>query len=138
MAERFAWSTRTYHHAPRGRRNTWVWARRLSRMILDTSAIVAILIKEAAFEKLLDGIAAADFVAVGSPTVLECAMVMTSRVTQDARVIVGGLLRKMNVEIIPFTADHFDAAIEAFLRFGRGRHPAALNFGDCMSYAVAV
>lgn len=107
-------------------------------MILDTSAIVAILLKEAGFEKLLDKIEAADFIGVGAPTLLECAMVMASRLTQDARVVVAGLLRKMNAQIVPFNVEHFDSAVEAYLRFGRGRHPAGLNFGDCMSYAVAV
>jgi ribonuclease VapC len=107
-------------------------------MVLDTSAIVAILLKEPGFEALLAKIEAAPVVAVGTPTLLECAMVMASRVTQDARVIVTGVLRKMNAQVVPFSEEHFDAAIEAFLRFGRGRHPAGLNFGDCTSYAVAV
>ena len=47
------------------------------------------------------------------------------------------VLRRMRAEVVPFTQDHYEAAIGAFLRFGRGRHPAALNFGDCLSYAVA-
>ena len=48
-----------------------------------------------------------------------------------------GALRRVNAQVVPFTEEHFDAAVEAFQRFGRGRHPAGLNFGDCMSYAVA-
>jgi ribonuclease VapC len=43
----------------------------------------------------------------------------------------------MNAEIIDFSEDHYEAALSAFLRFGKGRHPASLNFGDCMSYALA-
>ena len=39
--------------------------------------------------------------------------------------------------MIPFTEEHYDAAVDAFERFGKGRHPAALNFGDCLTYAVA-
>ena len=46
-------------------------------------------------------------------------------------------LRRVEAEVIPFNEEHLDAAATAFIRFGRGRHPAALNFGDCMSYAVA-
>ena len=107
-------------------------------MILDTSVIVAMLLKESGFERLLDRIDAGHTAAVGAPTLLECAMVMASRVSQDARVLVAALLRSMNVQVISFTPEHYDAAIEAFLRFGRGRHPAALNLGDCMSYAAAV
>lgn len=41
------------------------------------------------------------------------------------------------MEVIPLTADHYRVAVDAFLRFGKGRHPAALNFGDCLTYAVA-
>jgi ribonuclease VapC len=47
------------------------------------------------------------------------------------------LLSVMDVEVIPFTEAHSRAAVEAFLRFGKGRHPAALNYGDCLTYAVA-
>ncbi len=43
----------------------------------------------------------------------------------------------MEVEVIPFTAEHYEVAVDAFERFGKGRHPAALNFGDCLTYAVA-
>jgi ribonuclease VapC len=46
-------------------------------------------------------------------------------------------LRRMEVEVVPFNLEHLDAAATGFMRFGRGRHPAALNFGDCLSYAVA-
>ena len=102
-------------------------------MVLDTSAIVAIHVKEAGFEQLIEKIDQASVVAVGVPTLLESAMVLTSRLSQDARVLLLGSLKRINAEIVPFT----DVAVEAFLRFGRGRHPAGLNFGDCMAYAVA-
>ncbi len=46
-------------------------------------------------------------------------------------------LRRLNAEVVAFNEEHLDTATTAFLRFGRGRHPAALNFGDCMAYAVA-
>jgi len=46
-------------------------------------------------------------------------------------------LREAEVEVIPFTRDHYDVALDAFARFGRGRHAAGLNFGDCLTYAVA-
>jgi len=46
-------------------------------------------------------------------------------------------LRAIGAEIVPFTEEHYDVAVSAFLRYGKGRHPAALNFGDCVSYALA-
>jgi ribonuclease VapC len=107
-------------------------------MVLDTSAIVALLFKEAGFERLLEKVERAEVIAVGAPTLLECATVLTSRLSQDARLILTGTLKKMNAEIIPFTEEHAEVALDAFVRFGRGRHPAGLNFGDCMSYATAV
>ena len=81
-------------------------------MVLDSSAIVAIHLKKPGHDRLIDAIDRAEIIVIGAPTLLETAMVLTTRLGQDA-------------------------ATTAFLRFGRGRHPAALNFGDCMSYAVA-
>ena len=106
-------------------------------MVLDSSAIVAIHLREPGHERLIDKIDAAEVVVVGVPTLLETAMVLTARLGQDARPILFAFLRRLEAEVIPFNEEHLDAAATAFIRFGRGRHPAALNFGDCMSYAVA-
>jgi ribonuclease VapC len=64
-------------------------------------------------------------------------MVLTSRLGRDARPTIAAFLRRLDAEVVPFNREHLDAATTAFLRFGRGRHPAALNFGDCMAYAIA-
>jgi ribonuclease VapC len=72
-----------------------------------------------------------------SPAVLETTMVLTRRLGQDARPRVFAFLRGIGAEVVSFNSQHLETATAAFLRFGRGRHPAALNFGDCMSYAVA-
>ena len=64
-------------------------------------------------------------------------MVLSSRLGRDPRQQLAGFLREMEVEVIPFTAEHYEVAMDAFERFGKGRHPAALNFGDCLTYAVA-
>ncbi len=106
-------------------------------MVLDTSAIIAIHLQQAGFEQLIEKIDQASVVAVGVPTLLESAMVLSSRLSQDARVLLLGSMKRINAEIVPFTEAHLDVAVEAFLRYGRGRHRAGLNFGDCMSYAVA-
>jgi len=106
-------------------------------MVLDSSAIVAIHLREPGHERLVERIDAAEVVVVGVPTLLETAMVLTARLGQDARPMIFGFLRRLEAEVVPFNEEHLDAAITAFIRFGRGRHPAALNFGDCMSYAVA-
>ena len=106
-------------------------------MVLDSSAIVAIHLREPGYERLMDVIDAAEVVAVGTPTLLESGMVLTARLGRDARPMIAAFLRRVEAQVVPFNEEHLDAAIAAFLRFGRGRHPAALNFGDCMSYAVA-
>jgi ribonuclease VapC len=106
-------------------------------MVLDSSAIVAIELQEPGFESLVDRIRDADAVLIGLPTMFETAMVLTGRRVRDARPWLRGFLQSVDAEAVPFTEAHLNAAMEAFLRFGKGRHPAALNFGDCMSYAVA-
>lgn len=106
-------------------------------MIIDTSALIAIFLEEAGFELLLEKSKKAEVVFVGAPMALEAAFVLTSRVKQDPRPLLQTLLRNLNAEIVDFGEIHYHAAVSAFLRFGKGRHKAALNFGDCMSYALA-
>jgi ribonuclease VapC len=106
-------------------------------MILDSSVLVSILLGEAGYEALVDKLDAAEILFVGAPTVLESAIVVSRRLGQDARPMVAGLLYRMNAEIVDFGQQHYEAAVSAYLRFGKGRHPAGLNFGDCMSYAMA-
>ena len=106
-------------------------------MVLDSSAIVAIEAKEPGYQDLIARIDRAKRVLIGSPTALEAVMVLTSRRHGDATAWVTGFLRSVDADVVPFSELHFEAAVRAFLRFGKGRHPAALNFGDCMAYAVA-
>ena len=106
-------------------------------MVLDSSAIVAIHLKEEGYERLFERITQAGVVLVGAPTVFESAMVLASRMETDARSLLAAFFRRKDVTVVPFTEEHFHAATEAFLRFGKGRHRAKLNFGDCMAYAVA-
>ena len=106
-------------------------------MILDSSALVSIVLKEEGCEVLAGKAQLANPVLICAPVVLESAMVLSRRLGYDARPIVSALLRRFDAEIVEFNQDHYEAAMSAFLRFGKGRHPAALNFGDCMSYALA-
>ena len=106
-------------------------------MILDTSAIVAILFREPGCDVLLDKLAGAPSPAVGVPTLTEAAIVVSARIKRDARTLIARFLMEGSIATVPFGEDHYGAAIEAWLRYGKGRHKAALNFGDCMSYATA-
>jgi len=106
-------------------------------MILDTSAVVAILFREPGCEVLLDKLAAASNPAIGVPTLTEAAIVVSSRIKRDARALIARFLMEGSIATVPFGEDHYGIAVEAWLRYGKGRHGAALNFGDCMSYATA-
>lgn len=106
-------------------------------MILDSSAILAILLREPGCERLLDRVGAAAVVAVGAPTLVETALVLSSRLGHNPRSLLSDFLREGDIEVIPFGREHYEIAFQAFALYGKGRHRAALNFGDCMSYAVA-
>jgi len=106
-------------------------------LIIDSSAVLAVLFRETGAEDLLSTIVDADYVGIGSPTAAETGLVLTARLQKNAS---GSLLRffeETGIEIIAFSDLHWQRAIDAFSRFGKGRHPAGLNFGDCMTYATA-
>src|SRR5271156_3439490 len=106
-------------------------------MVLDSSALVAMVLEESGFETLLAKAEAAESIAIGAPTLLETSIVLSRRLSSDARPRLMGYLHRMSAEVVAFSEEHYEAAVDAFLRYGKGRHPAKLNFGDCMSYAVA-
>jgi len=106
-------------------------------MVVDSSALVSILLEEPKHEQLFGKAVDSEVTLVGAPDALETVMVVSGRSSADARYQLAGLLRSIGAEIVPFTEEHYEAALSAFLRYGKGRHPAGLNFGDCMSYAFA-
>lgn len=105
-------------------------------ILLDSSAVLCGLLNEPGAPRLRSLLGQAKFVAIGSPALLEASLVMSSR-SADGRHMVEGFLRDCGAEVLEFRRDHSEVALSAFLRFGKGRHPARLNFGDCMSYALA-
>jgi ribonuclease VapC len=105
-------------------------------MTLDSSALIAILFAEPGHLDLVDRILAADRVRIGAPTLTETTLVFVGRGAKSAE-SVEGLIKELGVSVVPFGETEYKVAVEAFRRFGRGRHPAALNFGDCLSYATA-
>ena len=106
-------------------------------MILDSSAVVAVALREPGFERLLGVMASGGALGIGAPTLVETTIVLSSRLGLDSRGLVNRLLFEGDVTVVPFTDAHFGTAVEAWLRYGRGRHAAALNFGDCLAYAAA-
>lgn len=106
-------------------------------MMLDSSALLAMLLREPGYERLLEALDAAEAVSVGAPTLAEAKIVLGARVGFERAFLLDELLRQMDAEVVPFGREHADEAVRAYRRFGKGRHPAALNFGDAMSYAMA-
>lgn len=106
-------------------------------MIIDSSAVVAIFLKEPGHEEVLQKLAATESRAIGAPTVAETGIVLTSRMRRNAIGLLARFLQEVEVATVPFGDDHWKEAVDAFDRYGRGRHEASLNFGDCMTYAVA-
>ena len=106
-------------------------------MIVDSSALVAIVLKEPGWESLLGRIAEAGTVAIGAPTLAETGAVLTARLGAQAPRLLRTLIDESDIDVVPFVEEHARAAMDAFARFGKGRHPAGLNFGDCLTYAVA-
>jgi ribonuclease VapC len=106
-------------------------------VILDSSAIVAVATKEPGCLELLDKLDAAPTLAIGAPTLVETALVLRSRLASEPRAFLERFLSDWQVTIVPFGEEHWKAAADAHTLYGRGRHKAALNFGECLSYATA-
>ena len=106
-------------------------------MILDSSAIVAIATEEPGCLEILEKLDQAATLAVGAPTLVETALVLRSRLAMEPRAFLERFLTDWNVSVVPFGEDHWKMAVDAHARFGRGHQKAALNFGDCLSYATA-
>lgn len=106
-------------------------------MILDSSAVVAVITKEPGFERLVEKLEAADVIGIGTPTLVEIGAVLLTRLGFNPTNQIAGFLLEYGVHRIPFAELHWREAIATYDRFGRGRHVARLNFGDCLSYAVA-
>jgi ribonuclease VapC len=106
-------------------------------LILDSSAFVAVVFQEPGYEELEQKMEEADFVAIGAPTLLETGMVLMGALGEKARLSISGLRERLDVLVVPFGQAHWEAAADAFIRYGKGHHPAALNYGDCMTYATA-
>jgi len=105
-------------------------------MIIDTSAIVAIFFQEPGYEELIQRLILAEKVAIGAPTLVECGIVLSARLGRDATSMLTRFLEERQIAVTPFTEAHFGIAVSAWHKYGKGRHPAGLNFGDCLTYAM--
>ncbi len=108
----------------------------MTSIVVDSSAMVAILTRESGHEWLTAELAAAADRIIAAPTALELGIVLEAR-APGAVGIGRRALRAAGVTVAEFDEQLADRAMDAWRRFGKGRNPAALNFGDCFTYALA-
>ena len=106
-------------------------------MVLDTSALLALLLNEAEAPAILQAIEADPIRLVSAATLVETAIVIESRVGEVGGRELDLLLHKAAIEVVAVDAGQADLARHAYRQFGKGRHPAGLNYGDCFAYALS-
>jgi ribonuclease VapC len=105
-------------------------------VIIDSSAILAVIGKEPGYERIIRRLAASPQTRIGAPTRLEAGIVLTARFGPRGKTALARFLQENDIETVTFGERHAAVALDAYSRFGKGRHPAALNFGDCCTYAA--
>ena len=106
-------------------------------MVVDTSALVAILLQEDDAPRFTAALAAADAPVISAATFAEAGIVIGLRRGLEGERDLDRLLSKAGIEVVPVDAEQAELARGAYRRFGKGLHPAGLNFGDCFAYALA-
>ena len=107
-------------------------------MVIDSSALVAIMQNEPSAGRLVAAVEQSSVRLISAGTVIEATLVLLGRFGERGEVLLDALLRSFDADIVPVDRDQVAVARDVARAFGRGRHPAALNFGDCFSYALAV
>ena len=107
-------------------------------MVIDTSALVAILQREPERRAFVEAIEAADARLLSVATFVEISIVVEVRHGAEGLRDLDHFIGRAGIELVPVDAEHGDVARTAFTRFGKGRHRAGLNYGDCFSYALAL
>lgn len=106
-------------------------------MIVDTSALISLITDEPEATRVRDALLSAHSRAISAPNRVEAGLVLGGRGLADPELLVAEVLDRFRVTTTDFTAAHARAAVAAWARYGRGRHAAKLNYGDCMAYATA-
>lgn len=106
-------------------------------MVIDTSAFAAIFFAEPERQKFLAAITGAATRLVSAATVLETGIVVEARQGESAGREFDLFVVRASLQVVPVDAEQADLARAAWRKYGKGHHPAALNFGDCLVYALA-
>jgi ribonuclease VapC len=105
-------------------------------MVIDSSALVAIMLGEPSRAALITEVVRGETV-IAAPSLLETHMVLKMHFGDATGSQISQTLREFDIQVVEFTPDQAVVATRAFDEFGKGRHPASLNFGDCIAYALA-
>ena len=106
-------------------------------MIVDTSAVLAILFHERDARRYAEALAGAPHCQMSVANYVEAAIVLEGRRTTGVGLELDLVVERTPIELVPVRVAHARAARRAWRRFGKGNHPAGLNFGDCFAYALA-
>lgn len=106
-------------------------------MVIDSSAVLAILFGAPEAKALTISINADATRLISAPTLLECSLVLYARHGDPGLRELDLLAHHAALDVVPFDVEHYEIARNAYRRFGKGRHPAGLNYGGCMTYALA-
>ena len=106
-------------------------------MVIDTSAVVAVIFGEADRPAFVEAIERASVRLISAATRVELSFVVEGRAGEPGRRLLERFLAGTAIDIVSFTPQHASLAIQAFRTYGKGRHPAGLNIGDCFSHALA-
>jgi ribonuclease VapC len=106
-------------------------------IVVDSSALLAILRREPEADRLLTRVARADARLISAGTAVEAGMVVQARLGSSGVAQLDALMARLAIELVPVDGPQMALAREGFRRFGKGRHRAALNFGDLFAYALA-
>jgi ribonuclease VapC len=109
----------------------------MPRLVIDTSAVMAMLLQEPEAEPLLDLAVRAGSVHLSAATRLELSLVAEGACFNTISSEIEALLSTLRVEVMPFDGNHLHWALHGWRHYGKGRHQAALNLGDCFSYGLA-
>lgn len=108
----------------------------MTSLVVDRSAVVAVLWQEPTSEAVSEALRSADRRFLATPSLVELGMVLEGH-KAGGHPVTERLVRDLSLDVVPFTSDTAARALDAFRRFGKGRHPAGLNLGDCFTYALA-
>ena len=109
----------------------------MTTLVIDTSAVIATLFGEATAPALIDQLDQADELLISAATLVEVGIVLEARLGPVGASVAERFIRDAAIDVVAFDRSQGDRAMDGWRQFGKGRHPAALNLGDCFTYALA-